>query len=98
MSARPLVIAASVLLFSFAASYAHASFIQQGAKLVGTGAVGSAIQGSSVAVSADGNTAVVGGAADDGDAGATWVFIDPSPAIASITDVPNDQGGKVSIR
>jgi hypothetical protein len=47
---------------------------QQGAKLVGTGAVGTAVQGSSVAVSADGNTAVEGGQADNAGAGAMWVF------------------------
>ena len=34
---------------------------QLGGKLVGTGAVGSAHQGKSVALSADGNTAIVGG-------------------------------------
>jgi len=34
---------------------------QQGSKLVGTGAVGPAGQGRSVALSADGNTAIVGG-------------------------------------
>src|SRR5207237_10732311 len=47
---------------------------QQGAKLVGTGAVGIADQGASVALSADGNTAIVGGSADNGDAGAVWVY------------------------
>ena len=47
---------------------------QQGAKLVGTGAVGAAYQGISVALSADGNTAIVGGFADNGSAGAAWVF------------------------
>ena len=47
---------------------------QQGNKLVGTGAVGSAEQGISVALSADGNTAIVGGYEDDGGAGAAWVF------------------------
>jgi hypothetical protein len=47
---------------------------QQGEKLVGTGAVGGALQGFSVALSADGNTAVVGGRADNGNAGAAWVF------------------------
>ena len=47
---------------------------QQGAKLVGTGAVGSAFQGISVALSADGNTAIVGGYFDNGGAGAAWVF------------------------
>jgi antibiotic biosynthesis monooxygenase (ABM) superfamily enzyme len=47
---------------------------QQGEKLVGTGAAGSAAQGSSVALSADGNTAIVGGRLDNGTAGATWIF------------------------
>jgi hypothetical protein len=48
---------------------------QQGGKLVGTGAAGSARQGSSVALSSDGNTAIVGGKEDNGDAGAAWVYI-----------------------
>ena len=47
---------------------------QQGNKLVGTGAVGSAEQGYSVAISGEGNTVVVGGDIDNGDAGAIWVF------------------------
>ena len=47
---------------------------QQGNKLVGTGAVGSALQGYSVALSADGNTAIVGGYNDNGYTGAAWVF------------------------
>jgi hypothetical protein len=47
---------------------------QQGAKLVGTGAVGNAFQGFSVALSADGNTAIVGRSSDNGFVGAAWVF------------------------
>jgi hypothetical protein len=47
---------------------------QQGSKLVGTGAVGAAQQGSFVAVSADGNTAIVGGPFDNGTIGAVWVY------------------------
>ena len=47
---------------------------QLGSKLVGTGAVGAAEQGWSVAISADGATAIVGGAFDDSDAGAAWVY------------------------
>jgi hypothetical protein len=47
---------------------------QQENKLVGTGAVGSANQGSSVALSSDGNTAIVGGYSDNSYAGATWAF------------------------
>jgi len=47
---------------------------QQGKKLVGSGAVGSARQGMSVALSADGNTAIVGGWSDNNKTGAAWVF------------------------
>jgi hypothetical protein len=47
---------------------------QQGAKLVGNDSVGVARQGTSVALSADGNTAIVGGSSDDGGVGAAWVF------------------------
>jgi antibiotic biosynthesis monooxygenase (ABM) superfamily enzyme len=52
-----------------------AAWAQQGAKLVGTGAVGRARQGTSVALSADGNTAIVGGPLDNLGAGAAWLFI-----------------------
>jgi hypothetical protein len=47
---------------------------QQGAKLVGTGASGTSHQGYSVALSADGNTAIVGGPGDTSGDGAAWVF------------------------
>ena len=47
---------------------------QQGSKLVGTDAVGAAEQGYAVAVSADGNTAIVGGPQDRSGAGAAWVY------------------------
>jgi len=50
------------------------AWTQQGPKLVGTGAIGEAQQGWSVALSSDGNTALVHGAADDGFTGAAWVF------------------------
>jgi hypothetical protein len=50
------------------------AWTQQGNKLVGSGAVGAARQGMAVALSADGNTAIVGGAADNSNTGAAWVF------------------------
>jgi hypothetical protein len=53
---------------------------QQGNKLVGSGAMGSAWQGWSVSLSADGNTAIVGGVGDNSAAGAAWVFTAPAPA------------------
>jgi len=46
----------------------------QDSKLVGSGAAGHASQGRSVALSADGNTAILGGSSDSGGAGAAWVF------------------------
>jgi hypothetical protein len=47
---------------------------QQGPKLAGTGAVGYAVQGFSASLSADGNTALVGGPDDNDTVGAAWVF------------------------
>jgi hypothetical protein len=47
---------------------------QQGPKLVGSGAVGRASQGTSVSLSADGNIALVGGPSDNDSRGAAWVF------------------------
>ncbi len=47
----------------FLAHAAAAQFTQQGSKLVGTGAVGRPFKALSVAISADGNTAIVGGPA-----------------------------------
>jgi hypothetical protein len=68
---------ASVLVFAalFCVTRpASAQFTQQGQKLIGTGAVGNAQQGTSVALSADGNTVIWGGPYDNSNAGAAWVF------------------------
>jgi uncharacterized protein (TIGR03437 family) len=50
----------------------------QGPELTGTGAIttinGGALQGSAVALSADGNTAIFGGDNDNNSVGAAWVF------------------------
>jgi pimeloyl-ACP methyl ester carboxylesterase len=53
---------------------------QQGIKLVGADAVGNAYQGRDVSISADGNTAMVGGYYDNNQLGAAWVFINPNPS------------------
>jgi FG-GAP repeat len=53
---------------------AQAQFSQEGSKLIGTFAVGLGEQGWSVALSADGNTAIVGGPADNRITGAAWVY------------------------
>jgi len=50
------------------------SWAQQGPKLTGTGETGGSRFGSSVSLSADGSTALVGGSADDSNVGAAWVF------------------------
>jgi hypothetical protein len=55
-------------------TYLTPPFLQQGSKLVGTLAVGSSEQGQSVALSADGNTAIVGGDNDNAEIGAAWVY------------------------
>lgn len=66
-----LVIACAILCVPEAVL---AQFTQQGPKLVGSGAVGKAEQGISVAISGDGNTAIVGGILDDIQIGAAWVW------------------------
>jgi hypothetical protein len=49
-------------------------FLQQGPKLTGSEELGPGKLGGSVALSADGNTALIGGSEDNGGAGAAWVF------------------------
>jgi len=84
---------------------ALAQFTQQGAKLVGTGALGPARQGASVALSADGSTAIVGGYGDNQDAGAVWmwtlsggVWTQQGPKLVGSGGVgPSRQGASVAI-
>ena len=63
--------AGAVWIFTRAGS----SWSQQGDKLVGTGAAGAAQQGTSVALSGDGNTVATGGISDDFYNGAAWAFV-----------------------
>jgi hypothetical protein len=49
-------------------------WIQQGPKIVGTGAIGLALQGASVALSKNGNTLLSAGVGDNSFVGAVWVF------------------------
>jgi len=65
---------AALLIVASPVSAEDQTSAQQGSKLVGTGAIGPAEQGWSVALSGDGNTAIVGGVADNRAAGAAWVF------------------------
>jgi hypothetical protein len=79
---------------------------QQGAKLVGSGTVGNSFQGFSVALSADGNTAIVGGPSDNAGFGAAWVWTrsgaiwtqQGTKLVASdAVGNPNHQGGSVAL-
>jgi hypothetical protein len=81
------VLPAVMLAYSLLPAPAQAQFTQQGPKLVGTGAVGpfGAGQGWSVSLSADGNTAIVGGIEDNSDVGtgAAWVYTRSRGGIAA---------------
>jgi PKD repeat protein len=50
------------------------TWTQQGAKLTGTGEIGKGEFGSSVALSADGDTALIGAPGENGNVGGAWVF------------------------
>src|SRR5438552_1258445 len=53
-----------------------AQWTQQGPKQVGTGVIGSQVlQGISTAISADGNTAIIGATGDNNNIGAAWIFV-----------------------
>jgi hypothetical protein len=56
---------------------ANGTWVQQGDKLVGTGAIGNSVQGTSVSLSGDGKTLVSGGSFDNNSVGAVWVFNRP---------------------
>lgn len=51
------------------------SWTQDGMKLVANDNTGQSEQASSVAITADGNTAIIGGLADNNGVGASWIFI-----------------------
>jgi hypothetical protein len=55
-------------------SRSGSTWTQQGAKLTGGGEVGEAVFGRVLALSEDGDTALVGGPHDNGKIGAAWVF------------------------
>ena len=85
------------LLFSSQLALAQPSTQQQ--KLVANNAIGAAVQGASVGLSADGNTAIVGGPGDNSNTGAAWVFIKPLPFSAfnvQLTVYPNQPGFSIN--
>jgi hypothetical protein len=70
---------------------------QQGPKLLGSGAAGAATQGTSVALSADGATAIVGGPNDNSGAGAAWVFTAPAHSAGSLTAIPRSGAAPLAV-
>ena len=68
--------ASFILLFALLcdARPAAAQFKQLGPKLIGEGSVGRTFRGIAVALSGDGNTAIMGGPSDNSGVGAAWVF------------------------
>ena len=85
-----LALALTSFIIAGASQPAHAQYIQQGSKLIGTNGSTDALQGFSVALSADGNTALVGGPFDNGQAGAVWVY-------TSSGGVWSQQGSKLTV-
>ena len=73
----------------------NGAWVQEGSKLTGTGAIGGASFGASLAISADGTTAIAGGPFDDHlstfgiGRGAAWVFFAGAPVPVTITSVPS---------
>jgi hypothetical protein len=64
------------------------TWTQQGGKLTGTGETGKGEFGESVTLSADGDTALIGGWRDDGGAGAAWAFVEPpTPTTGAATSL-----------
>ncbi|MBV9945212.1 MAG: hypothetical protein JO262_24020, partial [Solirubrobacterales bacterium] len=55
-------------------THSSSTWTQQGAKLTGAGESGTGAFGSSVALSGDGNTALIGARTDNNSLGAAWVF------------------------
>ena len=81
------------------------TWTQQGGELIGTGATGAAQQGTSVAISGDGNTVMIGGPSDNSGAGAAWVFTraegewtqQGNKLVGTAASVPASQGRAVAL-
>ena len=66
------------------------TWAQQGSELTGTGETGKGAFGSSVALSGEGNTALIGAPADHSKTGAVWVF-------ARSSETWRQEGGKLTV-
>jgi len=56
------------------------AWIQQGSKLTGSGEIGAGAFGFKLALSANGETALIGGIDDNQSVGAVWAFASPANA------------------
>jgi hypothetical protein len=68
---------------------AGAAWIQQGSKLTGRAEIGAGAFGAKLALSADGNTALIGGTDDDQSVGAVWAFANPASASRFVATAAN---------
>lgn len=81
-------LAIGVAVTAVCAAVSQAQFTQQGTPLVGTGTVGRSFEVSSLAISGDGNTAIIGDVVDDSYAGAAWVFTRTNGVWTQQTKIP----------
>ncbi len=73
-----------------------AAWSQQGGKLTGGEEEGEGQFGSSVALSSDGNTVLLGGPADNTNTGAAWAFVNP-PTVSNVTSNEGPEAGGTSV-
>jgi hypothetical protein len=69
---------------------------QQGGKLAGSEEEGEGQFGSSVALSSDGSTVLIGGPADNTNTGAAWAFVNPS-TVSNVTPNKGPEAGGTSV-
>lgn len=65
------------------------AWIQQGSKLTGSGEIGAGAFGFKLALSADGDTALIGGTDDNQSVGAVWAFANPTNASRFVATAAN---------
>ena len=73
-----------------------AAWSQQGGKLTGGEEEGEGQFGSSVALSSDGDTVLIGGPADNTNTGATWAFVNP-PTVSNVAPNKGPEAGGTSV-
>ncbi len=72
------------------------TWTQEGGKLTGGGESGEGEFGTNVALSADGDTALIGGWRDNGGTGAAWVFVDPPTATSGAATSVGETGATLN--